>query len=313
MHLTAFVPGTYSTPAAMRSLQSVRATGTTHVVIVPTWSMASPTASSVAPNDRVTTSRQDLLLIMAKTRSLGMQVVLKPHLDIADGSFRGNIAPASPPAWFASYTTMIREYADLAQQAGAETLVIGTELSSMSHYDQDWRNVIAAVRARFSGRLTFAANWVDGARLVGFWDALDYIGIDAYMPLTSGTNLDPGEAELAAAWTDRGYLADITRLQARWSKPVVFTELGYQSRLGAAHNPAGGSGEVSQGAQARAYSAAFEVWSKVPWFEGIWWWEWSAEGLNARVDDASFRPAGKQAEDVLRQFNGVPRRKAASR
>ena len=36
---------------------------------------------------------------------------------------------------------------------------------------------------------------------------------------------------------------------------------------------------------------------------GIFWWDWSAEGLNDETDDGSFRPAGKKAEAVLRYWN----------
>lgn len=306
MHVTAFVPKLYSSRTATRSLEALRRTGTTHAVVVPHLFMAAPTASSVAPSATATASDDDLLRVAATARSLGMRVVVKPHIEVADGSFRGRIAPVSPQTWFASYTTIIERYAELAERMGAETLVVGTELSSMSGYEQAWRDVIAAARARFSGRLTFAANWIAGARLVGFWDALDYIGVDAYMPLAAGQDPNPPVQQLVTAWEP--YVRQLDELRRAYRRPVLFTELGYQSRLGTARRPAevGGSGQVSQSAQARAYEAAFRVWSKVGWFRGIWWWEWSAEGLNERVGDGSFRPAGKQAENVLRRFNGRP-------
>lgn len=256
------------------------------------------------PSSSGTASDDDLIRVAAQAHSLGMRVVLKPHIEVADGSFRGQIRPGSPATWFATYTVMVERYAALAQQLGAETLVVGTELSSMSGYEQDWRRVIAAARARFAGKLTFAANWVAGARLVGFWDALDFIGVDAYMPLAPTHAPNPSVKELQAAW--QPYVRQLDELRRTYRKPVLFTELGYQSLLGTARRPAGlGNGDVSQAAQARAYEAAFRVWSKVDWFRGIWWWDWSAEGLNASVDDGSFRPAGKQAENVLRRFYGV--------
>lgn len=116
--------------------------------------------------------------------------MLKPHVDVADGSFRGQLRPTDPVAWFASYHTMIDHYAALAADGGARTLVVGDELASQSGRTADWRALITEVRRRFAGMLTYGANWVDEAEHVGFWDALDTIGVDGYMPLSRKGTLD---------------------------------------------------------------------------------------------------------------------------
>lgn len=46
-----------------------------------------------------------------------------------------------------------------------------------------WPPLIAAVRRRFTGPLTYAANWDPGYKAVPFWSLLDYVGIDEYHPL----------------------------------------------------------------------------------------------------------------------------------
>jgi hypothetical protein len=285
------------------SLDALRDTGSTDAAFVATWYMASPTDSGVAPDADKTPSDAGLLRAMAAARARGLRVVVKPHVDVADGSFRGSIAPADRAAWFASYATMLDHYADLAQQAGASMLVVGTELTSMSSDTAAWRALIAGVRSRFSGRLTFAANQLDGARAVGFWDALDYIGIDAYMPLADA-GLDPSVDDLAAAWHRRGYLDGIGALHATWGKPVLFTEVGYQSRAGTAATPWWATGPVSAEAQRRAYEAAYRVWSVVPWFEGFYWWDWSPAGFDP--GDGAFNPRGKPAEQTVRAWNSAP-------
>src|SRR5437660_9656031 len=113
------------------SLVALRATGATDAAFLTTWYMQTPSSTTVAPDALKTPSDAGLLRAMAKARALGMRVVLKPHVDVMDGSFRGDIAPSDANAWFASYRTMIDHYATLAQQAGASTLVVGTELTSM--------------------------------------------------------------------------------------------------------------------------------------------------------------------------------------
>jgi len=114
-----------------------------------------------------------------------LTVMVKPHVDVADGTFRGQIQPASPRSWFESYGEMINRYADLAQRAGAELFCVGTELTTMAERTDDFRGVIDGVRSRFDGELTYGANLVDEAERVEFWDDLDLIGIDAYMPLST--------------------------------------------------------------------------------------------------------------------------------
>jgi VCBS repeat-containing protein len=293
----------YERPQSDEAIAALAGTGSTHAAILTTWYMSSRTSSRIAPDAQKTPSDAAILRAIAQAKAAGMRVSLKPHVDVWDGTFRANIAPSSRTTWFTDYRAMMNHYADLARTGGADMLVVGTELTSMSSHNINWRRVIDEVRARFGGELTFAANWIDGAKRVAFWDALDYIGIDAYMPLASG-DPNPSVDALVAAWHERCYVADIAALQARYEKPVIFTELGYQSRYGTATTPWGGaSGSPAQEPQDRAYEAAYRVWSQVPWFKGIWWWDWRAFG-SVDPGDGDYSPRGKRAESTMRRWNG---------
>lgn len=301
MNVTAYQPEAFASETADEALRSLRATGTTHITIVPNWYMDSPTSSAVAPDPAKTPSDASVERAIREARALGFEVTLKPHVDVKDGTFRGEIAPDDRAAWFASYRTMIEGYADLASRAGATGLCVGTELTSMATDLASFRQVIAAARERFDGELSYAANRIEEAERIAFWEELDLVGIDAYMPLETPDPADPTLAELERAWEP--YVERIEALHERTAKDVVFTELGYESQLGAAAEEP--TGQVSQAAQAQAYEAAYRVWSEADfdWFRGIYWWDWSAEGLNAETDDGSFRMAGKEAEDVVRYWN----------
>jgi hypothetical protein len=309
-NVTAWDPDAYGTTAAADALAALHATGTERAALVPTWYMATATSSVVRRKPALTPADDALRRAARTARSLGMQVVIKPHVDVLDGTFRGDIRPTSRSRWWRDYTAMLRHYAELAQEEGAAMLEVGTELTSMSRDEQHWRRLIADVRTRFGGDLTFAANWIEGARAVGFWDALDAIGIDAYMPLVTD-ELDPSVSRLTNAWKDRGYVAKLEELSRRHHRPVLFTELGYCSRLGTAAAPwewSDTGGGIAQGPQARAYEAAFEVFAGRPWFRGIYWWDWSAQGWNSEVGDGSHRFAGKEAEAVVRAWHSAPSR-----
>ena len=297
-NLTAFQPNAYAEPTARRAMLTARATGARLVALAPTWYMDAADSSEIFSDPAKTPTDASILAAAHEARRLGLAVVIKPHVDVRDGTFRGDIQPADREAWFESYGRIVDRYAALAQRTGAETFVVGTELTSMSSDSAAWRALIARARGRFDGEIVFAANWVDGAEQIDFLDALDAIGIDAYMPL--GDDPDPTVAELVDAWGP--YVVRMDDLNERWGLPVVFTELGYESRLGTAARLEEPGAGLSQSAQANAYAAAFEALSPQPWFDGIWWWEWSAEGLGIGPGDDGFSPEGKQAALVLEDW-----------
>ena len=292
----------YASASSDDSLARLAATGTTRVSFVPTWYMANESSSTIAPSSTRTPSDAALLHGMAEAQELGMDVVLKPHVDLSDFSvFRGSITPADPARWFADYRTMMNHYADLARQAGARLLIVGTELTTMVGYEAEWRWIIAEARARFPGELTFASMPGYPLQLVRFWDALDYIGVDAYLPLTDSSNPDPSVEQLVAAWRT-AYVGDLFALHRQWGKPVLFTELGYQSRVGTAATPWGGAtGPIDQGPQQRAYEAAYQALVGIPWFSGIYWWDWRAS--TPSPDDGEHPFARKLAEQTVYEWN----------
>ena len=82
-----------------------------------------------------------------------------------------------------------------------------------------------------------------------FWDALDYIGVLAYFPLTKTVN--PSEAEIAAAWEKR--CAELARYsKAHDGKQFLFVEIGYNESARAAAEPwAFKTGGEQRGAKSR--------------------------------------------------------------
>ena len=298
MNLTAFLPDAYAGPTAERAMLTARSVGTRRVAIVPTWYMDGIASDSVYSDPAKTPTDASIEAAATKARSLGLSVVLKPHVDVRDGTFRGDIMPGDTGAWFDSYGQMIENYAALAQRIDADVFVIGTELTSMSLYPDDWRDLIGRVRSVYDGKVTFAANWVDGAENIEFWNDLDFIGIDAYMPLQTTDPANPTMDELLTAWGP--YVARMAQLNARWHRRIIFTELGYQSRVGTAARIEGDQ-PVSQPAQAQAYEAAFTALSPQSWFDGIWWWDWSAEGL---VEPDGWSAEDKEAQQVLYDWQG---------
>ncbi len=218
-------------------------------------------------------------------------MLLKPHLDSQSGEWRAFINPPDAATWFTNY-------ADIGGQQGALVLCIGAELVSMSTnaaYDGRWRSLIAGVRQRFTGGLTYSANWGDSGfneeyPHIPFWDALNYLGISACFQLADDNS--PTVASMNARL--QGYMQNrIIPFQQRWNKPVLFTEVGYRSTDYAAEQPWNNSAPngLNTQQQADCYEAFFESWANVPWFAGAEFW-----GQDISVETVSADTAGMLEE-----------------
>ena len=303
-HRGAVVPAyharTYVQPESDRALRALRRTGSTHVTLFFHWFMDGARSSSVHPDRQQTPTNRSIRHAIRKAHSLGMSVTLSPIARPYD-DWQGTIRPRNRDRWFRSYRAMIDHYARLAERGGVELLTIGGELRTMSRYTRDWRRVLASAREVFSEELTYLANHTNEAEEVKFWPQLDYVAISAYMALSDRAP-NPTVRKLVRAWERRGYVRAIRDLHTRVDRPVLFGEVGYQSRMGTAIAPwEDGSGRISQTPQRRAYEALYRVWSRYSWFDGVYWWKWMPGRYAPR--DGTHSPRGKRAEDTMRAWN----------
>ena len=237
-------------------------------------------------------------------RQRGLSTLLKPHLWVRR-AWCGEIEMKNEADWrrfFDDYESFIVHYARLAETNGMPALAIGTELTKTSKRTADWLRVIERVRTVYRGRLTYCANWHE-AEDVGFWSALDFVGVQAYFPL----RVSRGTPEaLQAAWTP--IAARLERLHARTGRPIVFTEVGYKSLTDSLDEPWiwQTQGTADFALQRDAYAAMFaSVWDR-PWFGGAFVWKWHPE-LGAPPAppvgrERDFTPQGKPALEVIRSY-----------
>lgn len=77
------------------------------------------------------------------------------------------------------------------------------------------RRLIRQIRRVYHGPLTYAANWSGEYKQIRFWDALDYVGIQAYFPLRHGRQpfARHAAARLAAAFVEDGPVAEKLKSQ----------------------------------------------------------------------------------------------------
>jgi len=229
-----------------------------------------------------------------------------------NSGWRANIKLASKDewdVWFESYRKVMVHYAQLAQATGVELFCIGTELrTSVLQQPEKWCDLIAEIKTIYDGKLTYAANWDGDYNDVLFWEELDFIGIQAYFPLTEVQN--PDLETIKAGW-DR-HISVLEGLSGRYKKPVLFTEVGYKSEASATIRPWEWSSAASvlfkkksHETQSLAYEALFQkLWHK-EWFAGMYIWQWDTRSTEEKdAQNLNFSPRFKPAENVIAKWFG---------
>jgi hypothetical protein len=233
-----------------------------------------------------------------------MTVMLKPQIWLR-GGWPGDIEMATDEdrrAFFDHYYRWIRHYALMAELYGVEIFCIGTELLKMTaEHEAQWVDMIVRLRKLYSGKLVYAANWDRELDRITFWNHLDYIGVNAYYPLSKKDN--PSEEELKAGF-DRA-LEQIHSVHERYRKPVLVTEVGFTSTPTPwkAPHESGRRRPVNLEDQARSYDIVFQgLQDATTWVRGVYWWKWPSDLEHGGGGHTGFTPNGKPAENVVRKW-----------
>ena len=234
------------------------------------------------------------------------EAFIKSQPDLtAKSTWRGDFAPKNPDnwqAWEAKYEAYILKYARLADSLQADMFCVGTELSrSAVERDAFWRSLIQKVRQIYQGPLTYSANW-DNFDRVNFWDALDYIGVNAYFPLHKDQT--PTVTAMKSAW--KPHVKKIKRIHEKFDKPIIFTEYGYRNVDHTAKEPWKSDWrgvKMNQQAQLNAYEALYSTFWNKSWFGGGFLWKWLHEVR--RQDRIDFSPQGKPALESVKKWYGA--------
>lgn len=249
---------------------------------------------------------EELGFIVEKAHKRNFSVMLRPIIDeaniVAEGrnDWRGTIRPESVDNWFASYTSLLAEYAEMAESENVDIFNVGTELVSMERYTARWTNVINNVKKVFNGEITYSSNRAISSSMP--WDMMDFISIDAFFELEG-----PDRAsidQIRESW--KNWVSEITHQAEHIGKPVVFTEIGTTSQLGSwkrswvwDHRTS-----IDQETQYNFYAATCLEWKEH--LAGMYWWAaniWLPEDPQS---DAGYSPIKKMAERAIKKCYQTP-------
>ena len=238
-------------------------------------------------------------------RKAHIKIMIKPQIWVWNGEFTGLIKMETEANWKSlelSYTSFIMEYAELAEEVNAELFCIGTELENfIKNRPEYWNTLITKIKTIYKGKLTYAANW-DEFKRTPFWSQLDYIGVDAYFPVSNMQT--PTFKDCLDGW--KAHKPQIQDISVKYNKPILFTEYGYRSVDYSGKKPWVSSRsmqEVNLEAQVNTTKALYETFWKEDWFAGGFIWKWFNDyDKSGGKENYMFTPQNKPVEATIRTY-----------
>ncbi len=302
---TAWQPNALLSQNSDRSLAKAREDGCNWIALCVWWFQNNVNSTTITPDyTRFSATPESIIHAINQCHEQGMKVMLKPMVDCRDGNWRGNINPSND--WFSAYQEFITFWAQIAEENNVELFCIGCEFTKTVSWSSSWKNIIQNTKTYYTGPLTYAANH-GNEKNVDWWNDLDYIGIDAYYPLTNKN--DPTLNELKRAWENRADSIE-NWLNSNWrNMKIIFAEVGYQSIDGTNRTPWHSDSSTHTKdlrEQAECYDALLSVCRKRSWWLGAFWWNWETNPDAGRDGSHSFTPMNKPAEDIMISHYQIP-------
>lgn len=290
--------GDWQDPMSRESLRKMKEElAVSHVILPITVTQAHPQATKIDWQSDSVLSDAEVKGMIAYVQEIGLKVILKPMVNVADGTWRAHInffdhdVPCEPTwsQWFDAYRDYLNHYARLAEETGCVMLVVGCELVNSDRRDTQWRETISQIRQHYHGLLTYNCDKYQEDQLT-WWDAVDVISSSGYYPI------DKWEQEL-----DR-----IEKVVKHHQKPFFFCEAGCPSREGSQYLPNDWElpGEVSMMAQSQWFQRMFTACDKRNWVQGFGIWDWKVQlyPREAALKDDDYGVYGKPAAKIIRKF-----------
>lgn len=295
----------------MSPLKSIHAN---YVAVIPfalgTWD--SPSLRFNENNQWWGETEEGVKTTIQLARDQGQKIMIKPQVWFRGGFYTGYFELKNEQDWTEfenNYSKYILMFARIAEETNTELFCIGTEFEKfVNERPVYWNELIVEVRKIYKGKLTYAGNW-DSYKKLSLWVNLDFIGVDAYFPLTKEKYVT--EDSIRSGW--KRWIDEMESVSNKFKKQIVLTEIGYRSIEFAGKEPwlSSGGQTLNLENQKLLYQVMFEeVWSR-PFIEGGFLWKWFPDQINSGGEDhLGFTPQNKPAQSELKhQFWNYSKRK----
>lgn len=275
--------------------------GANTVILVPVGIQEKPQSVVIDYCSERTVGDEELKEFMIYAKELGLDVILKPTVNCADGTWRAHInffdedVPCEPKwsEWFEAYTEFQLHYAKIAQEMKCPIFIAGCEMVMSERREEQWRKLIDDIRTVYTGLVSYNTDKYQEHN-VKWWDCVDIISSSGYYP--------------ADDWENQ--LDRIEKIVKKFEKPFFFAEAGCMSTKESWKIPNNWEimGEVDLSGQAMWYEKALAAMSKREWVEGVVLWSWDGRLYTAEEVEKHryYEVYRKPAENVIAgYFKGV--------
>lgn len=319
--------GYFDSEEARKQVEAMVETGVRWVVLIPTVMQENFSSPRQFRDFEQTPSDWELLDIIDLLHAKGIKVQLRPMLECFDGNGRltvflpenreripGKVCDRAR-RWFDSMKYRSIYYARLAQRAGCELYCLDSELDRIISFNEEWKQIIAAVRGVYDGPVTSChtahTGVIDFEKVLldknhWFYD-LDILSLSDYIRASD----KPGASVSEMMDYMLPKKQQLRRIAALYGKPILFGENGCTSCQGAAMSPSGWTSEKRYDGeeQARYLEAILRTFWEEPWWYGLYWWKWDEHIYRPEMHtdpagDKGFTVLGKPAQDVMRRWFG---------
>ena len=284
------------------------------------------------------TGEIELVEMTKRLHDKGIRVLFKPCLTPLDGQWMGAVKFPQIGRqiegverdywgkWFKSFTEAEKYFADLAERAGMDAMIIGAEYHGTEGENERWENVIKEIRDLYSNPITYEFTFESRKDYDLEWfKKLDFLSYSYYPPACPWSwekinqvdtkKIDPNSLPTYT------YQDMVQFLKARKERihsiserfdnmPIAFTEYGIRSSHGSIMFPCNflWDGRYDGEEQANYMDASFEVFHDMPEWMGLFWWKWDETQNRPHYHgdpngDRGFTIQGKPAETVMRKWS----------
>ena len=332
-----FIMGVEFTPEYAPSWQTyfdnaykyIGSIGGKQVVLSPTWTytLNEPPVLEMSPGNDMLAADLEQAIFEAKQNKL--EIILYPHVRFSQPQWWDTAAKDEDwwNKWFENYSRYLLHFAEIAENSGVSSLIIGEPDSEPSWpktvaadeskrsappYAQDqWSSLIENIRMKFSGPLLWAVNYPKGLAIEpALLSQVDAVYVICEVPVSDSST--PAQGDMAKTFTNI-FDKKIFPFHENINKPI-WIGLTYPSIDGAARGcvkqnekcipvkqffdiPSNSSDSyLDLQEQADIYSAALIAINQEVWIEGV-----ISRGFYppASLKDNSYSIHGKPASDVL--------------
>ena len=300
---------------APQSFANTQALGANMVILTPGWTYTRVSPLQFAPIPGQDPLWIDSAIMISQARALGLNVALFPTPNFSASSSPTNLESPSAnfwmnaprdaqwwQTWFTRYRAFAVNYADLAAQTGAQTLILGgawiapalpngklpdgNPSNPPADVEAQWKSIIADVRMHFKGQVLWALPYIKASLETPLNFMQDVDGIYLLWSASLSTNPSATKTDYT---NEAGRLLDneVSALASLLKKPLILA-VAYPSATGAASgclsisvdkcldwnmlsrpNPDIGSVSLSLQTQADIYEAMLTAVNSRSWISGF--------------------------------------------